>query len=480
MKTLEKTEVDWGAFQKALGEIPSIDNPKLLRVKSRDFFWYSPILARKLEGCIADLVVQPRTQEELKRVLKLAYASRVPVTLRGRGSGNYGQAVPLEGGLVIETTRLDQILEIGEDFVRVEAGCNMHRLNEALRAKGAELPIFSSTQRIATIGGFIGGGSGGIGSIEHGMLRDYGNIIRITALSLETEPVYHEFTGDDVNLLHHAWGTSGVITELTLKTAPVRDWINCIASFPTYRDAFDAGVALGHRTDLSRKLVCTVDAGFTPYFAKLKERIGTERHVMLTLIDRANVPAFDTLVRELGGTTDLCLDDQEMAAEGLPHVFEFSFNHTTLQVLNIDKNVTYLQVMVPAPINVSRVDAVRGVLGDEILMHHEFVRLDDELVAFDLPVVFYTTDERLYEIIRIYEDHGCPVSDPHTFIIEDGGMENADYRRLAWKKRLDPLGLLNPGKSKEWPRVKDMDPQTIEALQVGTQSSELSPESTHE
>ena len=472
MSTLEPNEVDWGAFRVALGDIPSSDNPTLRKAKSRDFFWYSPILTRKLDGCIADLVVQPRTQEELVQVLKLAWSSRVPVTLRGRGSGNYGQAVPLEGGLVIEMIRLDRVLEVGEDFVRVEAGCNMHRLNEALRVHGRELPIFSSTQRIATIGGFIGGGSGGIGSIEHGMLRDHGNIIRITALSLEAEPVRHEFTGDDVNLLHHAWGINGVIAELTLKTAPERDWINCIASFPTYRAAFDAGMALGSRRDLHRKLVCTVDAGFTPYFAKLKERMGAERHLMLSLIDRRDVPAFDALVRELGGTTDLRLDEQEMAAEGLPHVFEFSFNHTTLQVLNVDKGVTYLQVMVPAPIDASRVDAVREVLGNEILMHHEFVRLDDALVAIDLPVVFYTTDERLYEIIRIYEDHGCPVSDPHTFIIEDGGMKHADYRHLAWKKRLDPLGLLNPGKSKEWPRVKDMDPQAIEALHPGTQSAE--------
>ena len=101
-------------------------------------------------------------------------------------------------------------------------------------------------------------------------------------------------------------------------------------------------------------------------------------------------------------------------------------------------------------------------------MHHEFVRLDDELVAIDLPVVFYTTDERLCEIVRVYEDHGCPVSDPHTFIIEDGGMKHADYRHLAWKKRLDPLGLLNPGKSREWSRVRHMDPRAIEALQPGT------------
>ena len=85
-----------------------------------------------------------------------------------------------------------------------------------------------------------------------------------------------------------------------------------------------------------------------------------------------------------------------------------------MQVLNVDPGVTHLRGLVPAPIDAGRVDAVREVLGNEILMRHEFVRLDDALVAIDLPVVFYTTDERLYEIVRIYEDHGCPVSDPPT------------------------------------------------------------------
>jgi ribosomal protein L15E len=99
------------------------------------------------------------------------------------------------------------------------------------------------------------------------------------------------------------------------------------------------------------------------------------------------------------------------------------------------------------------------------MMHHEFASLGGELVAIDLPVVRYTNDERLYEIIATYEAHGCPVSDPHTCIIERGGMKKADYRHLAYKKRLDPRGLLNSGKSEEWPRVKDMEPDAIEALQ---------------
>ena len=68
--------------------------------------------------------------------------------------------------------------------------------------------------------------------------------------------------------------------------------------------------------------------------------------------------------------------------------------------------------------------------------------------------------------MAIYEDHGCPVSDPHTFNIDAGGMKSANLRHLAWKKRVDPLGLLNPGKSNTWECVKAMTPEAIERLEV--------------
>jgi FAD/FMN-containing dehydrogenase len=134
-------------------------------------------------------------------------------------------------------------------------------------------------------------------------------------------------------------------------------------------------------------------------------------------------------------------------------------------VLKTDKHCTYLQVLFPAPLDPAKIDELQAVLGDDVRMHHEITRLNGELVGFDIPIVYYTSDARLYEIMAIYEAHGCPVSDPHTSIIEDGGMKRANYQHLAVKKQLDPHGLLNSGKSRTWSLVKDLDPDAIRAQQ---------------
>lgn len=459
-----KTTLDWAAFAAALAPVAVIDEPVLVKKRSRDFFWYSPILDRRLKACFGDLVAKPKTREELAHCLSVAARHRAPITLRGGGTGNYGQSVPMEGGLIIDTTDMGQILEIGPDFVRVEAGCNILALNTALQARGRELPIFPSTQDIATIGGFISGGSAGIGTVSHGMLRDAGNVMEIRALSAEETPREVVFTGDQINMIHHAWGINGVITELTLRTVPTEDWIGCIVTFQSYPACHGAAIALAQSDTIQRKLCSTLDARIGAYFDKLRGIVPEGRAMLVTLIPRPQMAAFRALIAGHGGEIALAMDEAERQARKLPHVFEFSYNHTTLQALKTDRKVTYLQILFPAPVNVAKVIEVQAALGDDVFMHHEFARMGGQVVSFDLPLVQYTTDARLYEIMGIYEAHGCPASDPHSCIIEEGGMKKADYRHLAWKKRMDPMGLLNTPKTREWARVKDMAPEAIEAL----------------
>lgn len=459
-----KTNIDWATFAAALSPVEVIDEPVLVKKRSRDFFWYSPILNDALKRCFGDLVARPKTPDEMRHVLRLAYAHDAPVVLRGGGTGNYGQSVPMNGGLVIETTAMNRVLEIGDGFVRAEAGALMADVNAALMAEGQEMAMFPSTQDIATIGGFVAGGSAGIGSIANGALRDPGNLIALKALSVDAEPQEHVFQGEDVMQIHHAWGLNGVITEVTMRTVPTRAWVGCLATFDDYPRAYSAGYALARAPDVARKLLTTVDARICAYFPKLNGHIRAEKHLLVSLVPSEDVARFREIIEAEGGHVDLTLTEAERVAAKLPHVFDFSYNHTTLQVLKADRRATYQQVGCPTPPDPQAIAALRPKLGDDVWMHHEFSRVGGDIVTFDLPIIWFTTPDRLAEINGIYEANGFPVYDAHTWRVEGGGLKNADYRHLAWKKRMDPKGLLNASKSAVWARVKDLPAEEIEAM----------------
>jgi FAD/FMN-containing dehydrogenase len=456
---------DWNAIAKALAPIEVLDDPVTVKKRSRDFFWYSPILNDQLRRSFGDLVARPKTREELAHCLATAYANDIPVTLRGGGTGNYGQAVPLKGGLIVETTAMNRILEIGEGFVRVEAGALMADVNAALIPKGWEMAMFPSTQDIATIGGFVAGGSAGIGSVANGPLREKGNIIQLKALSMEAEPVEHVFDAEDSLRIHHAWGLNGAITEVTLRTVPTRDWVGCMAGFDRYRDAYAAGYALARCPDdsIARKLCSVVDARIADYFPRLDAHVPKGRHLLVTLVPREQLEAFASLVEAQAGTLHLAMDEAARQAAKLPHVFEFAYNHTTLQVLKSDRSATYQQVGVPDPADADAVETVHAALGDDVWPHHEFTRGGGTIYCADLPIVWFKSPERLAEINATYEAHGFTVYDAHVNVIEGNHMQ-PDYRHLAWKKRLDPKGLLNPGKSRAWEEVRHLAADEIEAL----------------
>ena len=80
-----------------------------MQQKSRDFFWYSPVLKRQLDHVTADLVVSPKNEAEVDpRARRLPIELGVPVTPRGSGTGNYGQAMPLSGGVVLNLAEMNR------------------------------------------------------------------------------------------------------------------------------------------------------------------------------------------------------------------------------------------------------------------------------------------------------------------------------------------------------------------------------------
>ncbi len=461
-----KTTTDWEAFAEKLSPVEVISETVLVKKRSRDFFWYSPILNDQLKRCFGDLVAVPKSVDEMRHCLKVAFEKEAPVVLRGGGTGNYGQAVPVDGGLIIETTSMRQIVEIGDGFVRVEAGALMADINRALKETGQEMAMFPSTQDIATIGGFVAGGSVGIGSLATGALREPGNLIELKALSVEAEPVLHIFRGDDVLKVHHAWGLNGVITEVTLRAVPNRDWIACMATFEDYQSAYDAGYAVSVSEAIEPKMASVVDTRIVDYFPSLEGHIDKGRELLACYVPAENVATFEELITGFGGQMDLALDDDKRIAADIPHVFEFCFNHTTLQVLKSDRSATYQQVGVSDPSDAEAITRLRQDLGTDVWTHNEFYRLDGNVVAIDIPIIWYSDEERLKEINRTYEKHGFAIYDAHTNKVEGGGLHNANYGHLAWKKRLDPKGLLNSSKSAAWQDVKHLSAEEIQAKAV--------------
>ena len=208
-----------------LGDIPFTTDPVILRRKSRDQFVISPILRGELAGHLAEIVVTPRDKEEVARAVGAAVRHCIAITPRGGGTANYGQSVPLHGGMVLDMTGLDKIVSIGKGVIRAQAGANMAQMEAAARAQGWELRLFPSTVASSTIGGFVAGGSGGIGSAMWGMLRDRGNIGAIEVMSAEESPRIFDISGDEVEL------------------GPAWDWRACFVAFP----AFDGALRFGAR-----------------------------------------------------------------------------------------------------------------------------------------------------------------------------------------------------------------------------------------
>lgn len=443
---------DIAALKARLAGIRLEDNPAVLRQKSRDFYWYSPTLKRQLDGVVGDILAAPASEEEVLRVLAACFELGIPVTPRGTGTGNYGQAMPLAGGLVLDLSGLDKVLDIAPGRVRAQAGALLADIDAACAGSGQELRLHPSTYRTASLGGFIAGGSGGVGSISWGGLRDLGNILSLRLATMEANPRLLTLTGEEVQKVAHAYGTNGIILDIEMPLAPAYDWTEAIIGFSDFNEAAAYANALGEQDALLKKLVSVIAAPI-PQMSFLRHRpfLPEGRHVVLVMLAPMGRAAFESFTARWGGEmlfrSDLLSPEER---KGLPPLYELAWNHTTLRALRVDPAITYLQTLYPFPEQLRLVAKVHELLGEEVPAHLEFVRFDGKVTCFGLPLVRFTSEERLEEIVALHEALGIPVFNPHRYTLEEGGMKQTDPAQLAFKRQADPKGLLNPGKMIAW------------------------------
>jgi FAD/FMN-containing dehydrogenase len=444
----DMTTYDIAGLKTALAGLKIEDNPAIVKQKSRDFFWYSPVLKRQLDHVTADIVVSPKGEAEVIRILKECFARGIPVTPRGSGTGNYGQAMPLSGGVILSLADMNRVKEIHRGRVVAEAGAILAEIDRQTRAHSQqELRLHPSTYNTASIAGFVAGGSGGIGSINWGGLRDAGNVLSLRVVTMEAEPRVMEVKGRDLAKVMH-----GIITEVEMPLEAAYDWIDVIVGFDDYGRTVRFANLMANQDGLLFKEIATVAAPVPfDYFLRHQKFLKREQSVALLMVaPHAMGPFLALAEREKAEILYRSDTATEAEKKGLPPVFELTWNHTTLRGLRVDPTITYLQVLYPFPTSVESVARMTAMFGDEVPGHLEFIRFDGNVAATGLPIVRFVSEARLDEIVRLHEANGCPIFNPHRYTLEEGGMKRTDAVQLAFKKEADPKGLLNPGKMIAW------------------------------
>ncbi len=195
-----------------------------------------------------EVLVRPRTAEEIAKIMKLANRERIPVTPRGAGSGLSGGAVPLYGGIVLLCDRMNEILEVDEQnmMVVVEPGVVTAEINERIADKGLFYAGYPMSLETCYVGGNVAENAGGGKAVKYGVTGRY-----VTGLEIVTPTgeivelggkLIKDVTGYNMlGLMIGSEGTLGIFTRITLKLLPLpRASVDLLCLFPSAESAIEA------------------------------------------------------------------------------------------------------------------------------------------------------------------------------------------------------------------------------------------------
>ena len=181
------------------------------------------------------------------------------------------------------------------------------------------------------------------------------------------------------------------------------------------------------------------------FFTPVRQVVREGKALALIMIATAQAESLRTAAEAAGG--EVTFEGKFEGPRTQPLLSDYTWNHTTLWAMKADPAYTYLQCGFSPANCEEQFRLLRERYGDEILFHIEFMKNGEGVVIPGaIPVVRFTTEERLNDMIAYCRSIGVFVANPHVNYLEDAGRFRADNIQLKAKQRYDPRGLLNPGK----------------------------------
>lgn len=211
---------------KIVKEIEKIVGKENILKEKEEIICYSYDAGR--ETTSPDLVVIPERKEEIREIIKIANEKKIPIIPRGAGTNLTGGSIPVDGGIVIATNKMDKILEIEEENLTIltEPGVITENLQKEVETRGLFYPPDPSSLKSCTIGGNVAEGAGGPRAFKYGTTKDYvlslevilptGDVIKTGGKCIKSVSGY-----DLTHLLVGSEGTLCFITEILLKLIPL-------------------------------------------------------------------------------------------------------------------------------------------------------------------------------------------------------------------------------------------------------------------
>src|SRR5436190_7729227 len=258
---------------------------------------------------LPDVVIKPRTTQEISAVMKICNAKRIPVTPRGAGTGRSGGALPHLCGVVIAMERMNSILDIDERNLQVttEPGVITEVLQMTVKEKGLFYPPDPASRGSCFIGGNISENSGGPKAVKYGVVKDY-------VLNLQVVLAGGEIIWTGANVLKNATGynltqlivgsegTLGIVTKIVLKLLPFPKY-DLLALIP-FRSAENACAAVG----------AIFRAGYIPSALEFMERDALDfaaKYIESTAVTIEDDVQAHLLVEVDGNNLDVLMQDME-------------------------------------------------------------------------------------------------------------------------------------------------------------------------